>query len=76
MKEENKVPSTTDLAPVPDSLLFEEVANRLRRIYRKSHGIEFLYGCFAFIFHEGRFQGVEEKPRFRFYKSRDGLVAL
>ena len=74
MKDET--PPKNDLTNVPDATLFEETATRLRRVYRKGHGIEFLYGCFEFIFHEGRFQGVEERPRFRFYRSQPALAGI
>ena len=47
-----KLIATTDL--------FEEVASRLKDIYRKeSGGKEFQFGCFNFTFHKGQFQGVE-----------------
>lgn len=57
------------IAGLPDELLFEEVASRLKRIYRRQHQLDFLYGCFEFIFHDGRFQGIEERPRFKRYRS-------
>ena len=47
--------------------LFEEVAMRLKHLYRKEHGQEFLYGSFDFVFHAGRFQCVEERPRHKRY---------
>ena len=76
MKEQNQNHQKPDLDPVSDKDLFEEVASRLKRIYRKGHGKDFLFEFFSFIFHEGKFQGVEENPRFRFYKSNQGLVGL
>ena len=54
---------------IQDTTLFEEVASRLRKLYQDQHGMDFLYGCFEFIFHEGRFQGIEDRPRYKRYKS-------
>ena len=71
---------TEELNPIgihalPDEMLFEEVAHRLKRLYRRQHQLEFLYGCFEFIFHEGRFQGIEERPRFKRYRSPNRMKA-
>lgn len=57
------------LESVPDATLFEEVAKRLKRLYQTQHGLDFLFGVFEFIFHDGRFQGIEERPRFKRYRS-------
>lgn len=64
------------LESMSDPVLFEEVARRLKRQYRHQHGMEFQYGCFEFIFHEGRFQGVEDRPRYRRYKSPGRLTPV
>lgn len=52
-----------------DDLLFEEVANRLRRNYQREHGVPFQYGSFEFVFHQGRFQSIEERARNKRYVS-------
>jgi hypothetical protein len=52
-----------------DELLFEEAARRLQTRYRRRHGSDFRYGSFNFIFHDGRFQSVEERPRSKGYVS-------
>lgn len=57
------------IATLSDEILFEEVACRLKRLYRRQHQLEFLYGCFEFIFHDGRFQGIEDRPRYKRYRS-------
>lgn len=51
----------------------EEVARRLKEQYLKDRGTEFLFGTFRFVFHKGRFQGLEEWPRNKKYvnSSRD-----
>lgn len=67
---------TKTIEMVSDGALFEEVAVRLKRLYRVQHGLDFLYGCFEFIFHEGRFQGVEDRPRYKRYKSPGRLNAI
>ena len=64
------------LETVQDSTLFEEVAARLRKLYQEQHGMDFLYGCFEFIFHEGRFQGIEDRPRYKRYKSPGRLTPV
>ena len=66
MIEEGK---STGIDNVTDEVLFEEVASRLKRLYRKQHHLEFLYGCFEFVFHDGRFQGIEDRPRYKRYRS-------
>ena len=66
MEEGTVIKESTE---VSDEILFEEVASRLKNQYRKQHGIAFLYGCFEFIFHDGRFQGIEDRPRFKRYRS-------
>lgn len=58
-----------DLSHLTDALILEEAAKRLREQYLKEHGTEFLYGSFRFIFHNGRFQGVEDWPRNKRYVS-------
>lgn len=70
---DTKVP---ELASVSDNSLFEEVAARLKRRYREQHGLDFLYGCFEFYFHEGRFQGVEDRPRYKRYLSPGRLSVV
>lgn len=62
------------LSSAPDSVLFEEAAARLKRLYHEQHGIDFLFGCFEFIFHEGRFQGIEERSRYKRYRSPGRLT--
>ena len=52
---------------ISNEMLFEEVARRLCSLYREEHGVDFLYGTFRLLFHEGRFQGIEECPRNRRY---------
>ncbi len=61
--------NTNEISIMPDEILFEEVASRLKRLYRKHYHLEFLYGCFEFVFHDGRFQGIEERPRYKRYRS-------
>ena len=52
-----------------DDAIFEEVVHRLKRRFCERNGLEFKFGRIEFVFHEGRFQGIEEKPCFRsFYR--------
>ena len=67
------VKRTGGIEAISDTTLFEEVAARLRNLYQEQHSMEFLYGCFEFIFHEGRFQGIEDRPRYKRYKSPSRL---
>lgn len=59
--------------PVQDDVEFQrflqEVAQRLKDQYLKEHGSEFKFGTFRFVFHKGRFQGVEECLRNKKYFS-------
>ena len=57
------------LESVPMELILEEAAKRLCEQYAREHGKPFLFGTFRFLFHEGRFQGVEDWPRNRRYTS-------
>lgn len=66
MKQQNV---NINLLPLSDEQILEEAARRLREQYAKEHGSEFLYGSFRFIFHDGRFQGVEDWPRNKRYVS-------
>lgn len=52
-----------------DEVILEEAANRLQKQYASEHGATFSYGTFRFVFHEGRFQGVEDWPRNKRYTS-------
>ena len=48
----------------PDDEAFVSlVAKRLQAIFERSWGEKLLFGRVVFIFHEGRFQCVEEQPR-------------
>lgn len=60
-----------------DDAILEEVVHRLKRRFCERNGVEFKFGRFEFVFHEGRFQGIEEKPCFRsYYKpSKSGCAA-
>lgn len=58
-----------DISKLADDRVLEEAAKRLQAQYQKEHGSEFLYGSFRFVFHEGRFQGVEDWPRNKRYVS-------
>ena len=46
-----------------DEDVLEEAARRLQKQYADEHGVDFSYGTFRFVFHDGRFQGVEDWPR-------------
>lgn len=65
----NTLDTVNTVNVMPNGVLFEAVASRLKSLYRREHGMDFLYGCFEFIFHEGRFQGIEDRPRSKRYRS-------
>ena len=48
--------------------LFEEVAHRLKRLHLEKSGKEFLFGEIAFVFHDGKFQVVEERSKLRIFR--------
>lgn len=62
------------LSAYMDEELLEEVARRLQKRFKKRHGTDFRYGTFEFVFHDGRFQSVEERPRSKGYVSHLRLV--
>ena len=57
------------IAATPDELVLEEAAKRLQAQFAKENKVRFLYGTFRFVFHDGRFQGVEDWPRNKRYVS-------
>ena len=57
------------LAHVADDKILEEAASRLQARHARATGSPLLYGSFRFIFHEGRFQGVEDWARKKSYLS-------
>ncbi len=61
--------SQSALAGLPDELILEEAAMRLQAQFAKESGSRFLYGTFRFVFHDGRFQGIEDWPRNKRYVS-------
>lgn len=61
--------TTKDLSTAEFITFLEEVARRLKEQYLKDRGTDFLFGTFRFVFHKGRFQGLEEWPRNKKYLS-------
>ncbi len=62
-------PTNIQIKELSDEAVLEEAARRLQKQYSREHGAEFSYGTFRFLFHEGRFQGVEDWPRNKRYVS-------
>ena len=62
-------PEGGSLAHIPDSEILEVAAARLQTKHSRESGEKLLYGSFRFIFHDGRFQGVEDWPRKKSYLS-------
>lgn len=60
------------LETLSDEVIFEEAAKRLKSRYRQEHNLEFLYGTFRFVFHDGLLQCIEDCPRSRRYISPTG----
>ena len=61
--------SHPSIASLSDDAIFEEAALRLKRHYYHENGLEFRHGRFEFIFHDGRFQAIEEHHRAKIYLS-------
>lgn len=61
--------SATSLAQISDEQILEEAATRLQAQHARTTGGQLLFGSFRFIFHDGRFQGVEDWPRKKSYLS-------
>lgn len=70
----NEVP--TLLQGLSDEQVIEEAARRLQKGYMEEYRQKFMYGTFRFIFHDGRFQGVEDCPRKRRYHSPTGPLKV
>ena len=64
---ENK--TSTLVKDLTDEAVLEEAARRLQKQYSDELGADFSYGTFRFVFHDGRFQGVEDWPRNKRYVS-------
>ena len=56
-------------ASLSDDTVFEEAARRLKQQYLRDNKRDFRHGRFEFIFHDGRFQGIEEHHRAKLYLS-------
>ena len=61
--------SMESLQAISDDFILEEAARRLQRQFHRQYGISLMYGTFRFLFHDGRFQGVEDWPRNKRYIS-------
>lgn len=72
MKKQRKA----ELSEVPDDALYEEAAIRLQTEFARRFGKELQYGSFRFLFHKGRFLGVEEWPKIRSYISNERLCSF
>lgn len=57
------------LSSLPDETILEEAAARLQTQFAKENGEKLNYGTFRFVFHSGRFQGIEDWPRNKRYMS-------
>jgi len=66
MKTEEMIASMSNLS---DDNVLEEAARRLQAQYARENGDVLKYGTFRFVFHDGRFQGVEDWPRNKRYMS-------
>jgi len=64
-----KAKQQTELSIMSDELILEEAAARLQAQYAREHGSQLAFGTFRFVFHDGRFQGVEDWPRNKRYLS-------
>lgn len=68
-----KTHESTVLAPISDERIIEEAAARLQAQYAKENGSHLAFGSFRFLFHKGKFQGVEDWPRHKRYLSPERL---
>ncbi len=66
MEKQNQA---TGLSHLSDESILEEAALRLQAQYARENGNNLLFGTFRFVFHDGRFQGVEDWPRNKRYLS-------
>jgi hypothetical protein len=64
-----KTNQENDLSILTDELILEEAAARLQAQYARENGSQLAFGTFRFVFHDGRFQGVEDWPRNKRYLS-------
>jgi hypothetical protein len=59
-----------------NEVLFTEVARRLKLMHLQSSGKEFLFGDIAFVFRDGKLQGIEERSKLRLYKTVPGSTGV
>ena len=64
-----EIKKNSTVIDLTDDAVLEEAARRLQKQYEVEHGANFSYGTFRFVFHDGRFQGVEDWPRNKRYVS-------
>ena len=57
------------LESLPNSVLFEEVAHRMQKAFKRTWGKKFSYGSFNWKFHNGKFVHIEEHPKDRLYEA-------
>lgn len=68
--------NSSQLDHISDEIIIEEAAKRLQQQYQKDHRTRLLYGTFRFVFHDGRFQGVEDWPRNKRYQSPTRFASI
>lgn len=54
--------------------IFEEVVHRLKRLHLEISGKELRFGEIAFIFHEGQFQGIEDRSKVRVFRNQPQVI--
>ncbi|MGK5086895.1 hypothetical protein WDW86_05005 [Bdellovibrionota bacterium FG-2] len=65
-----------ELRKFSDEDIFLEASQRLRSRFRTIMGIDFHYGCFEFIFHDGRFKGIGVKHKWKFFINPTSLTGV
>ena len=65
--------STLSLSMFSDEVVIEEAVSRLRKRFFDQHNLNFNFGKFEFVFHEGMFQGIDERPTFRSFGQKKRL---
>ena len=65
-----------ELQSLEDEVILEEAAKRLQAQFSRENANPFLFGSFRFIFHDGRFQGVEDWPRNKRYFSPSRFIKI
>lgn len=67
------------LSVFSDEEIFLEATNRLTKKFKAMTQVDFRFGSYEFVIHEGQLRGINEKPNFRtfyFHQKRRSPIQI